>query len=235
MNIVGKRKLWYAISLLIIIPGIISLILFKLQLGIEFKGGQKLEVAGQIDQSDVSKAAEGLGLKDISVVASGANSLIGYRDEAVPKTQQAHHQTLSKKLAAAGHTEVSFETVGPSVSRDITRNAIISVALASVAIVLYIAFAFRNIPPPMTSWQFGIVAIVAMLHDAVLLIGLFSILGVLFHVEVDSLFVTAVLTVIGFSVHDTIVVFDRIRENLRRERGSFEEIVNSSILETFAR
>jgi preprotein translocase subunit SecF len=101
--------------------------------------------------------------------------------------------------------------------------------------VLYIAFAFRNIPPPMNSWNFGVAAIIAMLHDAILLVGIFSILGFLFKVEVDSLFVTAVLTVIGFSVHDTIVVFDRIRENLRRERGEFEAIVNTSILETMAR
>ena len=101
--------------------------------------------------------------------------------------------------------------------------------------MLYIAFAFRNIPPPMTSWQFGVVAIVAMLHDALLLVGMFSILGVVAGVEIDSLFITAVLTVIGFSVHDTIVVFDRIRENLRRERGTFEGIVNTSILETLAR
>ncbi|HUC20997.1 MAG TPA: protein translocase subunit SecF, partial [Candidatus Polarisedimenticolaceae bacterium] len=210
-------------------------VVYGLRLGIEFKGGQKLEVRGGISQDEVRSQTGSLGLKDVSVITSGANTVIRYRDDAKPKVQQSNHQVLSKDLAAKGHPEISFETVGPSVSRDITRNAIISVALASLAIVLYIAFAFRNIPPPMTSWQFGVVAIVAMLHDALLLVGLFSILGVIAGVEIDSLFITAVLTVIGFSVHDTIVVFDRIRENLRRERGTFEAIVNTSILETLAR
>jgi preprotein translocase subunit SecF len=235
VNLIAKRRLWYAISLVIIVPGTISLLINGLRLGIEFKGGQNLEVKGQISAEDVRQKAESLDLKDVSVVSSGSNSLLRYRDESQPKTQQSNHQELSKDLAAKGHPEISFQTVGPSVSRDITRNAILSVALASLAIVLYIAFAFRNIPPPMTSWQFGIVAIIAMLHDALLLVGVFSILGAVAGVEVDSLFITAVLTAIGFSVHDTIVVFDRIRENLRRERGSFEQTVNTSILETAAR
>ncbi len=125
--------------------------------------------------------------------------------------------------------------MGPSVSSDIARNAILSILAASVAVVLYIAFAFRNAPPPVSPWSFGIMAIVALLHDSLLLLGVFSILGHFFGVQIDALFVTAVLTVIGFSVHDTIVVFDRVRENLRRRSGSFAEIVNTSILETFAR
>jgi preprotein translocase subunit SecF len=107
--------------------------------------------------------------------------------------------------------------------------------LVSTAIVLYIAFAFRNVPAPASSWSFGFMAIAALLHDALFLLGVFSLLGHFLKVEVDALFVTAVLTVIGFSVHDTIVVFDRIRENLRRDKGSFEQIVNNSILETIAR
>ena len=235
MNLIGKRKIWYTISLLIIVPGTISLLTHGLRLGIDFQGGQTLQVRGQVQQQDIQSITTLLKLKDVSVVSSGANTLIRYRDEADPKTQQADHQAFSSDLAVTGHQEISFDTVGPSISADITRNALISVALAAAAIVLYIAFAFRNIPPPMNSWNFGVAAIIAMLHDALLLIGVFSLLGVFFKVEVDSLFVTAVLTVIGFSVHDTIVVFDRIRENLRKERGDFAEIVNNSILETLAR
>ena len=235
MNVVGRRKLWYIISLLIIVPGTISLAVNGLRLGIDFKGGQMMEVQGQLQPEAVEPVADQLELKDVSVIASGNNSLIRYRDDAEPRVQQEHRRTLSGEMREAGHPEVRFETVGPSVSSDLTRNALLSIALASAAIVMYIAFAFRNIPPPMTSWNFGIVAIIAMIHDALLVIGIFSILGWLFQVEVDSLFVTAILTTIGFSVHDTIVVFDRIRENLRRERGAFEGIVNSSILETMAR
>lgn len=235
MNLIGKRRIWYAISLIIIIPGLISLFTHGLRLGIDFKGGQTLEVRGTVQQSDIQSLSNQLKLQDLSTVTAGNDTQIRYRDEAAPSVQQANHQRLSRYLADHGHQEVSFQDVGPSVSASITRNALIAVTLAALAIVLYIAFAFRNIPPPMSSWNFGVAAIIAMLHDALLLIGVFSLLGVFFKVEVDSLFVTAVLTVIGFSVHDTIVVFDRIRENLRRERGDFAFIVNKSIQETLAR
>ena len=235
MNLIAKRKWWYAISLLIIVPGTISLLVNGLKLGIDFQGGQMLEVSGKISQETVSPVAEKLELKDVTIISSGDNTMIRYRDEAEPKQQQSNRQILSSQLAAQGNEEIRFETVGPAVSADITRNAIISVALAAVAIVLYIAFAFRNVPPPLTSWNFGVAAIIAMLHDALLLLGVFSLLGWAFGIEIDSLFVTAVLTVIGFSVHDTIVVFDRSGENLRRERGELESIVNNSILETLAR
>ncbi len=236
MNIVGRRKIWYAISLVAIIPGLVSLILFGLKLGIDFKGGSLMTVQGSVTTETVTANAEGLGLKDITVTPSGSDqTLIRFRDDAAATDQQAHHDQLKAKLGEQGINEVSFDTVGPSVSQDITRNAIWSILAASLAIVLYIAFAFRNMPPPVSSWAFGGAAIMALLHDAFFVIGVFSILGELFHVEIDALFVTAVLTVIGFSVHDTIVVFDRIRENLRRQKGSFEEIVNASILETVAR
>jgi preprotein translocase subunit SecF len=236
MNIVGKRKIWYVISLVAIIPGLISLILFGLKLGIDFKGGSLMTVQGNVTTEKIVQQAEGLDLKDITVTPSGSDqTLIRYRDDAAATDQQLHHDQLKAKLGEQGIHEVSFDTVGPSVSQDITRNAIWSILMASLAIVLYIAFAFRNMPPPVSSWAFGGAAIIALLHDAFFVIGVFSILGELFHVEIDALFVTAVLTVIGFSVHDTIVVFDRIRENLRRQKGSFEEIVNASILETVAR
>lgn len=235
MNIIGRRRLWYAISLLIIVPGTIALFTHGLKLGIDFQGGQLLEVEGRVMQVEVQPVATQLKLKDLTVTPVGDNTLVRYRDEAEPKQQQSNRVVLSASLQKTGHKEVRFETVGPSVSQDITRNALIAVGLAAAAIVLYIAFAFRNVPPPMNSWNFGVAAIIAMLHDALLLLGVFSLLGIFFNVEVDALFVTAILTVIGFSVHDTIVVFDRIRENLRRERGEFDAIVNQSILETMAR
>lgn len=236
MNIIGRRKIWYTISLLMIIPGIISLIMNGLQLGIDFKGGSLMEVQGRVSQQEVSSLAEPLGLKDVTVTPSGEDrTLIRYRDEADPTVQEENHQKLKNQLAERGHQELRFDTVGPSISRDITRNALLSILAVSIAIVLYISYAFRNVPPPVSSWSFGVMAIVALLHDSLLVLGIFSILGVVFGTEIDALFVTAILTVIGFSVHDTIVVFDRIRENLRRRKGAFEEIVNSSILETLAR
>lgn len=235
INIIGRRKIWYGISLIVIIPGVVSLFMFGLRLGIDFKGGSLLEVSGQADAAKVRSLAAAEGFKDVTITSSGGDTLIRYRDDADPKTAEQHHQDFKTKLADNGWNEVRFDNVGPSISRDITRNAFLAVFLASLAIVLYIAFAFRNMPPPVSSWAFGLAAIIALLHDALVVIGIFSILGHFFKVEIDALFVTAVLTVIGFSVHDTIVVFDRIRENLRRRRESFEEVVNDSILETLAR
>ena len=129
-----------------------------------------------------------------------------------------------------------FETIGPVIGRELTLNAFKAIVFSSVLIVLYIAWSFRQVPKPVTSWKFGICTIIALLHDVLVLVGLFSLLGHFFNVEVDNLFVTAILTVIGFSVHDTIVVFDRIRENLRRTIGlPFAQVVNDSILQTLVR
>ena len=236
IDIIGKRKIWYAISLIIIIPGLISLVTHGLRLGIDFTGGSLMEVQGIASQEVVTQAVGDLGFKDITVTTtSGNRTQIRYRDESEASKQETDHQTFKANLEKKGFTEVTFDAIGPSVSRDIARNAIIAILIASLAIVLYIALAFRNVPPPASPWRFGIAAVAALLHDVLLLLGVFSLLGVFFNVEVNALFVTAVLTVMGFSVHDTIVVFDRVRENLRRERKEFDEIVNDSILETLVR
>ena len=235
MNIVGHRKLWFAISIIMIVPGTIALALWGLQPGIDFTGGQELELTGSRDQTQVQELVAKSGVKDITVTTSGSqNLLVRYSDKDIGDSQEIHNE-IKSLLAENGISEVSFSSVGPSVSKDITRNAGIAVALAALAIIIYIAFAFRNTPPPVSPWSFGFTAIIAVLHDTLLVLGIFAILGHFFGVEVDSLFVTAVLTVIGFSVHDTIVVFDRIRENLRRYNKPFEEVVNDSILETFTR
>jgi len=235
MNLIGKRKIWYMISLVMIVPGVISLILYGLRLGIDFRSGQLLTVQGNVTIDQVQKAGVGLGLQDVQVVPSGGETEIRYRDTSPQNQHEANHQKLKAALADQHIEELSFDSVGPTVSSSIARNAIASLFLVSLAIVLYIAFAFRNAPPPVSPWSFGFMAIAALLHDAFFVLGVFSLLGHFLGVEIDSLFVTAILTVIGFSVHDTIVVFDRIRENLRRDKGSFEQIVNNSILETIAR
>ncbi|HSX02796.1 MAG TPA: protein translocase subunit SecF [Candidatus Saccharimonadia bacterium] len=235
MNLIGKRKIWYAISLVMIVPGVISLAVFGLRLGIDFSSGQLSTVRGSVTVEQADTAAAGLGFQDIQVVPSGGETQIRFRDPAPQAQHETNHQKFKSALATHHIEELSFDSVGPTVSGDIALGAILSLLLASAAIVLYIAYAFRNAPPPVSPWSFGVMAIVALLHDALFVLGVFSILGHFFGVEVDALFVTAILTVIGFSVHDTIVVFDRIRENLRREKGAFEQIVNTSILETLAR
>ncbi|HSX01600.1 MAG TPA: protein translocase subunit SecF [Candidatus Saccharimonas sp.] len=236
MNLIGKRKWWYAISIVMIVPGVISLCVWGLNLGIDFNSGQLSVLSGTVPAATVQQAANGLGFQDVQVVAGGSNQTqVRFRDPAPQSQHEANHQKFKAALTVKGIEELSFDSVGPTVSRDIASSAILSLLLAAIAIVLYIAYAFRNVPAPASSWSFGFMAIAALLHDALFVLGVFSLLGHFFGIEIDALFVTAILTVIGFSVHDTIGVFDRVRENLRRRKGTFEEIVNMSILETLAR
>ncbi|MEI6581443.1 MAG: protein translocase subunit SecF [bacterium] len=239
MNIVGKRKIWFMISILLVLPGTIALFVWGLKPGIDFTGGQELEVSGQTTQSQLHDIVAKVGVKDITVTTSGNDRLlVRYSDQGLDKElgdSQQIRQNIRTLLTQQSLSETSFSSVGPAVSRDITRSAIVGVAMASLAILLYIAFAFRNTPPPVSPWSFGATAIIALLHDALFVLGTFAILGHFFGIQIDALFVTAILTVIGFSVHDTIVVYDRIRENLRRLNQPFEEVVNISINETLAR
>ena len=236
MNIIGQRKWWYAISLILIVPGVISLFVWGLRLGIDFKGGTEDTVSGVVNEAKVLQFATQDGFNDVTFVsAGGGDTIVRFLDPTPDAQHEAHHQTFKQQIGTIGLKEQSFSSIGPSVSSDIARNAILSLLAASVAIVLFVAFAFRNAPRPVSPMSFGVMAIAALLHDSLFVLGIFSLLGHFAGVEIDALFVTAILTVIGFSVHDTIVVFDRIRENLRRERGDFETIVNHSILETLAR
>jgi preprotein translocase subunit SecF len=235
VNIVGKRKIWFVISIILIVPGTIALILWGLKPGIDFTGGQEIEVAGEVSQSELSDIISKTGVKEITVTTSGSDRLVARFSDKEVENPENVRQNIKTLLAEKNLTETAYSSVGPSVSRDITRNALFGVGLASIAILLYIAFAFRNTPPPVSPWSFGATAIIALLHDALFLLGIFAILGHFFGVQVDALFVTAILTVIGFSVHDTIVVYDRIRENLRKLNKPFEEVVNISINETLAR
>ncbi len=235
MNIIGRRRLWFAISLAVIIPGIVSIFLWGLRPGIDFAGGQVMEVAGTQDQQFLREALQGVGARDIIITTTGGDRLLARYRDAEGKDSTVTSNEVKAKLQERNAQQTSFESIGPAVSRDITRNAFVSVGLASLVIVFFIAFAFRNTPPPVSPWSFGITAIIALLHDTVVIIGVFSLLGHFAKVEIDSLFVTAVLTAIGFSVHDTIVVYDRIRENLKRSNEQFEVVVNDSIVETLAR
>lgn len=141
------------------------------------------------------------------------------------------------KQAYPGVKISSFETVGPVIGNELKLNSLKAVGVATLAIIIYIAYAFREIAHPYSPWKWGVSAVIALLHDVLVVVGIFSILGHFYHVEIDALFVTALLTVIGFSVHDTIVVFDRIRENLRKTGGKepFEQVVNEAVLQTLAR
>jgi preprotein translocase subunit SecF len=181
-------------------------------------------------------------VKDIFSKEKVADVLVQKSDKRIivrsgPLTEKDDAKVLTTLKTTVGEfKQEEFETIGPVVGKETTVNAFNAMVIASILIVFYIAWSFRGVRKPASSWRFGVCAIIALVHDVLLLLGVFSLLGHFFHVEVDSLFVTAVLTVIGFSVHDTIVVFDRIRENLRRTIDTpFPQVVNDSILQTLVR
>lgn len=238
LNIIGKKNIYFLISLLVIIPGIISLLLWGLRLSIDFTGGSRstLLFPKTVNQITVDRVKNVFKMENVEIATlrqNNARLII----QTKPLNEKQNGKVLEKlKSNFKGIIQEEFETVGPTIGQETTINAIKTIFFASILIVIYIAYSFRKVPKPASSWRFGVCAIIALVHDAVVLLGLFSLLGHFANVEVDSLFVTAVLTVIGFSVHDTIVVFDRIRENLRRIAGvSFGQIVNDSILQTLVR
>ena len=236
MNIIKHRYLYFAISLLIIVPGIIALIIWGLHPAIDFTGGSMLEIkfdSGKAPQpAEVFAFYEKEGIADAEVQSSGTDGLIIRSSEISEETKTKlisdMETTYNSKI-----TINSFETVGPTIGQEVTTRAMWAVALAALAIILYITFAFRGVPHAV---RYGTAAIMAMIHDVLVVVGMEALLGHFVGWEADSLFLTAVLTVIGFSVHDTIVVFDRIRENSNiYRRLSFTEVVNHSTVQTLAR
>ena len=233
MNLIKYRKWWYILSLVIIIPGSLSLAIWGLKPSIDFTGGTQIEFSGTNDKAKVEELAKADKIDNFTITTSG-NGLIFRTKVADVEKEKLLKTDVEAKVPGA--KEIRIDTVGPSISKEITRNAFIMTALASLVIVVYIAIMFRKIPKPANSWEFGAAAIIALLHDAIVVLGVFSILGHFFNVEIDPLFITAVLTVIGFSVHDTIVIFDRIRENLvRGSYPDFETAVSVSVYEMLPR
>lgn len=236
MNIIKYRNFFFAISLAIIIPGVVAFYLWGLRLGIDFAGGTLWEIkfekqvsAHQVSEFLTKEAA------DVSSVAETSPNLTLVR---MKTTDENKINDLKLKLGESfGKTEdLRLETVGPVISRELTKKAITAVGISILAIVAYVTWAFRKVPKPASGVAFGVTTIIALVHDVIVVVGAFAILGHFANLEVDSLFITALLTVLGFSVHDTIVVFDRIRENLKKHDDfPFEQVVNHSILQTFAR
>ena len=231
-----ERKWWYFLfSGLIIVPGTIFLLLGGLRPGIEFRGGTLIDAQFTTApaSADIHDVFAGLGHEE-AVVQRAEGERVQIRTAQLTIDQQIAADNALKEKYGANFLLSTPQSVSPSFSEELVRNAIWSIVLASFFIVLLIAFAFRNFG--WTAFRYGIAAILAVLHDALLVLGVFAILGYFFNVEVDSLFVTAVLTVIGFSVHDTIVVFDRIRENLRLNPGDpLNPVINFSIMQTMVR
>lgn len=234
MNIVKNRKIYFIITGVTAIISILFILIFGLKLSIDFTGGSRLNL--QIENSDKTKIENSLKASNLSQYTINIDE-----ENVLIRTSQLSLDAKNKivesiKKDYPAVVENNFDTIGPTIGNETQWNAFKAVGVASVAITLYIAFAFRQVSKPVKSWKYGVTAIVTLLHDVIVVIGLFALFGVIFGVEVDGLFITAMLTVMGFSVHDTIVVFDKIRENLRKNLDlKFEDTVNNAILETLNR
>ncbi len=232
-----KYKVWYFVfSLLIILPGLYFLVTSGLKLGIDFTGGALLEYKFEkkINSSQLKQQIESQGII-VGQITPSANNVYIIRTKPAEQNKVAALRTfLTAKFGKVEERRIEF--VGPVIGSELQQKAVTATVLASIMIVLYIAYSFRKIPKPASAWRFGISAVIALVHDILVVVGAFAILGKFLGVEIDTLFVTALLTVIGFSVHDTIVVFDRIRENLGKNIGKkFIDVANLSVIQTLGR
>lgn len=228
MFVVTYRKIFYALSAILVLGSLALVAVHGLTYSIDFTGGSIIE----LEYKDVRPGRE-------AVLASLAPFKLG---ESIRETGEKGFIIRSKAISDAERVEIQktltgaefkrFDSIGPVLGREAARSAYASIILVIIVIVLFIAYAFRHVSHPISSWKYGFVAIVALLHDVIVPLGVFALLGY----EIDTLFVTALLVILGFSIHDTIVVFDRVRENLKNhEKDPFEKIVGNSISQTMAR
>jgi preprotein translocase subunit SecF len=242
LKIARKKKTFISISIVSTVVAFLCLAYFQLNFAIDFTGGSILRYV--FEGENIGK--EGI-VKDISNLFSENDaeaSFIRFENETlVIRTREIDAEKNDELTAKVSEKypnsfQVSFESVGSVIGEETIRKSLTALAVAFAGILAYIALAFRNIPKPYSSFKFGVSAILATVHDVVMILGCFALLGYFFNIETDVLFITALLTVIGFSVHDTIVVFDRVRENLKKHRkkhATFSQIIDISIGETLRR
>lgn len=259
MYIVKHRKIFYILSVILIGFSIFSITKYGLNLGIDFKGGSIVEVryenmnsatsTGAVATSTVGATTTGATVTTESIKASLESLKIGESvirqagtDGFIIRTKALSEVERQQIVKALGGEVKRFDSVGPVLGQELQGKAIWSIVLVLLAIIIFITYAFRGVSKPISSWKYGVVAIVALFHDVIVPMGIFSYLGRAGGYEIDALFVTALLVILGFSIHDTIVVFDRTRENLKNFafgtsscKKSFEEIVGLSVSQTIAR
>ena len=237
-RIIQKRKIWFIVSAIIIIPGLVAIFTGGLNLGIDFTGGSLIRIAfnNQVPtaQSIEEKLAD-LELGNLKIQPLGEKEMTIRLKDIDNTTHKKILEILKEEFGDV--EERSFESIGPTIGQELRERAVMAIILVLVFIIIYISFAFRKVAGgAVKSWVYGLGAVAALFHDILVVVGIFAILGKFLHVEIDILFITALLTILGFSVHDTIVVYDRVRERLKLSyQKSFEEIVNESVNQTLIR
>lgn len=250
-RIIQKRNLWLGISVAMFVLAVIAIYTWGFRLGIDFTGGSLQELRFKSTRPTVTEVQNVLNGSKVGDLGSLIVQPVGDTDMVLRfqnTTEEKHRQVLKamEELAASKVAkgekiegplveETKFDSVGPSIGQDLRQKAASSIFWVLVAIILYITYSFRKISKPIASWKYGLSAIIALAHDAVITLGVFAWLGHYYGIEINTPFVAAILTVIGYSVHDTIVVFDRTRENLPKSSEDFEGTVNMSLNQTLGR
>jgi preprotein translocase subunit SecF len=242
MFIIRHKNIFFTLTTILVVAALASITVFGLHLSIDFTGGTLVQATyreGRPTPEALQQSLNAAGFSGYSLREQGTNDF-ALRSGTLTSEQRSN---LSQILSVNGTSQVTIDQVnevGPTIGTELRNKSILAIGLVLLCILLFIAFAFRKVSRPVSSWVYGLMAIVGLTHNVIITTGFFALLGYLNGAQVDSLFVTAVLTVLGFSVHDTIVVFDRVRENLRinHERGRkepFEETAGRSLNQTFVR
>ncbi len=238
IDIISKRNYFFGFSAALVALSLVAIAVFGLRAGIDLRGGtawQIMVTGGAPTEASVREALVAAGAGELTVTRGEGNAFL-IRLPVIDEVQHTSYRAALEKLG--GIEEWSFTSIGPTVGAELRARAVWAIILVLLGISLYIAFAFRKVSAPVSSWKYGLATLISLFHDVVIPTGFLALLGQWKGIEMDTNFIVALLVVMGFSVHDTIVVFDRIRENLLLARGkrfSFAELVNESVRETFAR
>ncbi|MFA4954546.1 MAG: protein translocase subunit SecF [Patescibacteria group bacterium] len=235
MQIIKNRIVWYVISGLLVGGSIVLLAVFGLKQGIDFTGGTEMSVRFEKRPSpvEVEKTLSSFNLNAITIQPAGEQD-VNLRFKSV---EEDTHQNILKSLNTSfgKTTELQYNAIGPAVGEELRQKSIQSLLVVFILILAFIAWSFRKVSAPIKSWKYGVVVITSAFHDVIIPVGLFALLGKFFGVEIGTPFIAAVLTIMGYSINDTIVVLDRVRENLQKTTGTFEEIVERSVKQTMLR
>lgn len=240
MLIINHKKIFISISLALVALSLLSIFIFGLRPGIDFTGGALLEVEYEESRPELDAIYAEVSNLDFGNVLIQPTGERGIIIKARALSESEHQELLNALGREDSLTEVSYNSIGPSVGRELTRKAIIAIILVSLSVILFIAFVFRRVSKPVSSWRYGFIAIITLLHDIIIPTGIFAVLANFYGAELDTLFVVALLTILGLSLSDTIVIFDRIRENLadeaeKNKKTEFGLVVGKSIEQSYAR
>lgn len=234
MQIVARRRLWYLLSAVFVGASVVAIVFWRFNFGIDFTGGSLTELAftgARPVTVDIQRRVEELGATRVKVQTAGEMNAIIRTAPLSPELRNAITHAFESEAR-----ELRSESIGPSIGRELARKTATGVALSLVLIVVYVAWMFRKAGREVSTWAYGSVALIAMAHDVLIPMGVFAVLGAFRNIEVDAPFIAAVLTILGYSINDTIIVLDRVRENTHVLRGKpFAELVETSVHQSFAR